>query len=132
MVDAAPFEGFTPIMLPHRLVGLSIADLTRDIQDGVPYYIDRPGLDAIDVWQRVAQFGPSAAAAVVLAPILGPLVAAGAVAGAMNGPFGLAVPNEVALAWLVRQGGRRSGTRISGATGRTRPSLASSTGGCRR
>jgi hypothetical protein len=32
VVDAAPFEGFTPIMLPHRLVGLSIADLTRDIQ----------------------------------------------------------------------------------------------------
>lgn len=32
VVESSPFEGFTPIMLPHRLVGLSIADLTKDIQ----------------------------------------------------------------------------------------------------
>lgn len=32
ITDAAPIEGFTPIMVPNRLVGLSVAELAKDIQ----------------------------------------------------------------------------------------------------
>lgn len=32
ITDSAPFHGFTPTMLPHRLVGLGLADKTKDLQ----------------------------------------------------------------------------------------------------
>jgi hypothetical protein len=32
ITDGVPFHGFTPTMLPHRLVGLGMADKTKDLQ----------------------------------------------------------------------------------------------------
>lgn len=57
-VDDHPYSAWTPIPLPHKLVGLSIADLTRDIQmnktamqreiNNAMYLANRPQREVLD------------------------------------------------------------------------------------